>query len=120
MAHDRQKRARHGVGRVDIVENRLVGMESRGVYEPPGGTLLYAAHREIESLFLDRDTAHSQEQPAGRSAQLRSFGPGFHRRGPRVHGLSDRTPSSRAGSGAARGQPLHPALDLARRHPHDG
>jgi argininosuccinate synthase len=51
---------RHGVGRVDMVENRLVGMKSRGVYECPGATLLYTAHRELESLVLDRDTAHAK------------------------------------------------------------
>ena len=51
---------RHGVGRVDMVENRLVGMKSRGVYECPGATLLYAAHRELESLVLDRDTLHAK------------------------------------------------------------
>jgi argininosuccinate synthase len=49
---------RNGVGRVDIVENRLVGMKSRGVYEHPAATLLYAAHRELESLTLDRETFH--------------------------------------------------------------
>ena len=70
--------ARHGIGRVDIVENRLVGMKSRGVYETPGGTLLYAAHREIESLCLDRDTAHYKEQLAGRYAELVYFGQWFH------------------------------------------
>ena len=48
----------NGIGLVDIVENRLVGMKSRGVYETPGGTLLYAAHRELEYLCLDRDTLH--------------------------------------------------------------
>jgi argininosuccinate synthase len=51
---------RHGIGRVDMVENRLVGMKSRGVYECPGATLLYAAHRELESLVLDRDTFHAK------------------------------------------------------------
>ncbi|MFZ0543901.1 MAG: argininosuccinate synthase, partial [Candidatus Promineifilaceae bacterium] len=50
--------AKHGIGRIDLVENRLVGMKSRGVYETPGGTILYAAHRELESLCLDRDTLH--------------------------------------------------------------
>ncbi len=49
---------RHGIGRVDIVENRLVGMKSRGVYETPGGSLLYQAHREVEQLCLDRKTTH--------------------------------------------------------------
>ncbi|MBS4029815.1 MAG: argininosuccinate synthase [Clostridiales bacterium] len=52
---------KHGVGRVDMVENRLVGMKSRGVYETPGGTLLFFAHRELESLALDRETMHFKE-----------------------------------------------------------
>lgn len=51
---------RHGVGRVDMVENRLVGMKSRGIYECPGATILYTAHRELESLVLDRDTLHAK------------------------------------------------------------
>ena len=51
----------HGVGRVDMVENRLVGMKSRGIYETPGGTLLYFAHRELEALTLDRETMHFKE-----------------------------------------------------------
>lgn len=52
---------KHAVGRIDIVENRLVGMKSRGVYEAPGATLLYAAHRELMSLILDRETMHWRE-----------------------------------------------------------
>jgi argininosuccinate synthase len=47
---------RHGVGRLDLVENRLVGIKSRGVYETPAGTVLYIAHREVERLVLDRNT----------------------------------------------------------------
>ena len=70
--------SKHGIGRVDIVENRLVGMKSRGVYETPGGTILYAAHRELESLCLDRDTAHYKEQLAVRYAQLVYFGKWYH------------------------------------------
>lgn len=70
--------ARHGVGRIDLVENRLVGMKSRGVYETPGGTLLYAAHRELESLVLDRDTLHYKEQIALRYAELVYFGKWYH------------------------------------------
>ncbi len=70
--------ARHGVGRIDIVENRLVGMKSRGVYETPGGTLLYAAHRELESLCLDRETMHFKEQMALRYAELVYFGQWYH------------------------------------------
>ena len=73
-----QRGARHGIGRVDLVENRLVGMKSRGVYETPGGTILYAAHRELESLCLDRDTLHFKEQIALRYAELVYFGKWFH------------------------------------------
>jgi len=70
--------AKHGVGRIDLVENRLVGMKSRGVYETPGGTILYAAHRELESLCLDRDTLHYKEQVALRYAELVYFGKWYH------------------------------------------
>jgi argininosuccinate synthase len=61
---------KHGVGRVDIVENRLVGMKSRGVYEAPGATILYAAHRELESLVLDRDTFHAKHVLAPKVAEM--------------------------------------------------
>jgi argininosuccinate synthase len=60
----------NGVGIVDMVENRLVGMKSRGVYETPGGTILYLAHRELELLTLDRTTLHYKEQVAARYAEL--------------------------------------------------
>lgn len=70
--------AKHGVGRIDLVENRLVGMKSRGVYETPGGTLLYEAHRELESLCLDRDTVHYKEEIALRYAELVYFGKWYH------------------------------------------
>ena len=49
---------KNGIGLLDIVENRLVGMKSRGVYETPGGTILYKAHQMLEMITLDRDTAH--------------------------------------------------------------
>lgn len=62
--------AANGVGIVDIAENRLVGMKSRGVYECPGGTVLYYAHRELEYLCLDRATMHYKEQVALRYAEL--------------------------------------------------
>jgi len=60
----------HGVGRIDLVENRLVGMKSRGVYETPGGTLLLTAHRELESLTLDKATLHYKDILAGKYAEL--------------------------------------------------
>lgn len=62
--------AKHGVGIADLVENRLVGMKSRGVYETPGGALLYAAHDMLEQITLDRDTSHYKEQVAVRFAEL--------------------------------------------------
>ena len=64
----------NGVGIVDMVENRLVGMKSRGVYETPAGTVLYAAHRELELLCLDRDTLHYKDIIAQRFAELVYFG----------------------------------------------
>jgi argininosuccinate synthase len=54
----------HGIGRIDLVENRFVGMKSRGCYETPGGTLIYAAHRELEALTLDRATLHYKQRLA--------------------------------------------------------
>ena len=69
---------RHGIGRVDLVENRLVGMKSRGVYETPGGTLLFDAHRELESICLDRDTLHFKEVIAGRYAEMVYYGQWYH------------------------------------------
>ena len=60
----------NGVGRVDLVENRLVGMKSHGVYETPGGTILLFAHRELESLILDRETMHFKEMVAVKYAEL--------------------------------------------------
>ena len=61
---------RHGIGRVDIVENRFVGMKSRGVYETPGGTLMYHAHRAVESLTLDREVAHLRDELSNKYAEM--------------------------------------------------
>ena len=69
--------SRHGIGRVDLVENRLVGIKSRGVYETPGGTLLLAALRELEALCLDRESAHYKEQVALKYAEMVYFGQWF-------------------------------------------
>ena len=60
----------HGIGRVDMVENRFIGMKSRGVYETPGGTILYHAHRAIESITLDRQTAHQKDTVVSEYAEL--------------------------------------------------
>jgi argininosuccinate synthase len=61
---------KHGIGRLDLVENRFVGMKSRGVYETPGGTILHAAHRGIESITLDRGAAHLKDDLMPRYAEL--------------------------------------------------
>jgi argininosuccinate synthase len=60
----------NGIGRIDLVENRFVGMKSRGIYETPGGTILLAAHRAIESLTLDRGAAHLKDELMPRYAEL--------------------------------------------------
>ena len=65
---------KHGIGRLDLVENRYVGMKSRGVYETPGGTILNAAHRGIESITLDRGAAHLKDEIMPRYAELIYFG----------------------------------------------
>ena len=64
----------HGVGRVDLVENRYVGMKSRGVYETPGGTLLHAAHRAVESITMDREAMHLRDSFVPRYAELVYYG----------------------------------------------
>jgi argininosuccinate synthase len=69
--------AANGVGRMEMVENRLVGIKSRGAYETPGGTLLIAAHRELESLCLDRETAHYQQMLSLRYAEMVYYGMWF-------------------------------------------
>jgi argininosuccinate synthase len=64
----------HGVGRIDLVENRYVGMKSRGVYETPGGTLLHAAHRAVESITMDREAMHLRDSFVPRYAELVYYG----------------------------------------------
>jgi argininosuccinate synthase len=65
---------KHGIGRVDLVENRYVGMKSRGVYETPGGTLLHAAHRALESITLDREVLHLRDALIPRYAEMVYYG----------------------------------------------
>jgi len=69
---------RHGVGQTDLVENRLVGMKSRGAYETPGGTILYTAIRALEAITLERDTLHYKQQIALKYADLVYYGQWFH------------------------------------------
>ena len=61
---------KNGIGRVDLVENRFIGIKSRGVYETPGGTILMVAHRAIESVTLDKKTMHKKDQVMPRYAEL--------------------------------------------------
>ena len=61
---------KHGIGIIDIVENRVVGMKSRGVYETPGGTILMAAHEQLEELCLDRDTMEAKKKLGSQFAQV--------------------------------------------------
>jgi argininosuccinate synthase len=65
---------KHGVGRVDMVENRYVGMKSRGVYETPGGAMLHFAHRQMESLTMDREVMHLRDSLIPRYAELVYYG----------------------------------------------
>jgi len=68
---------KHGVGQLDLVENRLVGIKSRGIYETPGGTILVTAHKTLESLTLDRETMHYKQQLALKYAELVYYGQWF-------------------------------------------
>ena len=71
---------KNGIGRVDLVENRFIGIKSRGVYETPGGTILYIAHRAIESVTLNKDTVHAKERIMAEYAELVYNGYWFSRR----------------------------------------
>ncbi len=70
LLHLNEAGGRHGVGRLDLVENRYVGMKSRGVYETPGGTILYYAHRAVESLTMDREVMHQRDSLTPRFSEL--------------------------------------------------
>ena len=74
LAHLNALGGANGIGRVDVVENRYVGMKSRGVYETPGGTILHAAHRAVESLTMDREAMHLRDSLMPRFAELVYYG----------------------------------------------
>jgi argininosuccinate synthase len=82
---------RHGVGRLDLVENRFVGMKSRGAYETPGGTLLHMAHRGVESLTLDREAMHLKDSLMPRYAELIYYGFWFAPERQALQALIDKT-----------------------------
>jgi argininosuccinate synthase len=79
----------HGIGRVDLVENRFVGMKSRGVYETPGGTILHVAHRAVESLTLDREALHLRDSLVPRYAEMVYYGFWFTPEREALQGLLD-------------------------------
>jgi len=81
----------NGIGRIDIVENRLVGIKSRGVYETPAGTVLMAAHRDLESITLDRDTQHFKDDLANEYARLMYNGLWFTRKREALDALINKT-----------------------------
>jgi len=74
LAHLNRLGGEHGVGRLDLVENRYVGMKSRGVYETPGGTILHAAHRGVESITMDREVQHLRDSLIPRYAEMIYYG----------------------------------------------
>lgn len=89
---------KHGVGRLDLVENRYVGMKSRGVYETPGGTILHAAHRGIESITLDRGAAHLKDDIMPRYAELIYFGYWFSPEREMLQALIDKSQENVSGT----------------------
>lgn len=88
----------NGIGRIDIVENRYVGIKSRGVYETPGGTLLHAAHRALESIVLDREVMHLKESLIMRYAELVYYGYWFSPEREALQNLIDHTQRSVTGT----------------------
>jgi argininosuccinate synthase len=88
----------HGIGRVDIVENRYVGIKSRGVYETPGGTLLHIAHRALEGLTLDREAMHLRDSLISRYAELIYYGYWFSPEREALQALIDKTQESVTGT----------------------
>ena len=88
---------KNGIGRVDLVENRFIGIKSRGVYETPGGTVLYIAHRAIESVTIDKDTAHAKERIMPEYAELVYNGYWFSKKRIRLQKIIDKKRSQVSG-----------------------
>jgi argininosuccinate synthase len=88
----------HGIGRVDLVENRFVGMKSRGVYETPGGTILLHAHRQIETLTMDRDLMHLRDSLIPRYAELIYYGFWFAPEREALQALVDQSQATASGT----------------------
>ena len=88
---------KNGIGRVDLVENRFIGIKSRGVYETPGGTVLYSAHRAIESVTLDKETAHAKEKIMPAYAELVYNGYWFSKKRIKLQKIIDKKRNQVAG-----------------------
>ena len=88
---------KNGIGRVDLVENRFIGIKSRGVYETPGGTVLYVAHRAIESVTLDKETAHKKDKVMPKYAELVYNGYWFSKKRIELQKIVDRKRSQVSG-----------------------
>ena len=89
---------KHGIGRVDLVENRFVGMKSRGVYETPGGTILLHAHRQIETLTMDKDLMHLRDSLVPRFAELIYYGFWFAPEREAIQALIDKSQETVSGT----------------------
>jgi len=89
---------KHGVGRLDMVENRFVGMKSRGVYETPGGTIIHIAHRDLESLTLDREVMHMRDSLIPRYAEMVYYGFWFSPEREALQTMIDKTQDKVTGS----------------------
>src|SRR5437868_3217566 len=101
---------KHGVGVTVLAENRLVGMKSRGVYETPGGTILYEAHKALEQICIERDTAHFKQQVALRYAELTYYGQWFHPLRDSLQAFIDHTNATVTGTAKVRlfkGRAMH-------------
>lgn len=101
---------KHGVGVTVLAENRLVGMKSRGVYETPGGTILYEAHKALEQICIERDTLHFKQQVALRYAELVYYGQWFHPLREALQSFIDHTNATVTGTAKVRlykGRAMH-------------
>jgi len=88
---------KNGIGRIDLVENRFIGIKSRGVYETPGGTVLYSAHRAMESVTLDKETAHAKERVMPAYAELVYNGYWFSKKRIKLQKIIDKKRNQVAG-----------------------
>jgi argininosuccinate synthase len=101
---------KHGVGITVLAENRLIGMKSRGVYETPGGTILYEAHKALEQICIERDTLHFKQQVALRYAELVYYGQWFHPLREALQSFIDHTNATVTGTAKVRlfkGRAMH-------------